>query len=226
MKDPAGAMRSLYVFLDEGGNMDFSASGTRHFVLSAITKERPFNAYREITELKYDLVENGVGVEYFHAAEDRQVTRNQVFKIIGAHLEGVRADSLIVDKRKTPPEVRHEERFYPEMLGRLIGKILKEVDLSRYVQLIIYTDSIPVQRKRQAVEKAVKRILARQLPSGLRYRIHHHASKSNIDLQIADYINWAVYRKWEQGDQRSHLLIKQVIQSEVAVFDEGGWNYY
>ena len=206
--------------------MDFSPSGTRHFVLSAVTKERPFNAYREITELKYDLVEMGVGVEYFHAAEDKQATRDRVFKIILGHLNGVRTDSLIVDKRKTPPDMRLEERFYPEMLGRLVGKILKEIDLTPYTQLIVYTDSIPVQRKRQAVEKAVKLTLARQLPDGLRYRILHHASKSNVDLQIADYINWAVYRKWERGDERSHILVKQVILGEDAVFEENARDYY
>ena len=224
---PVGtASRTLYVFLDEGGNMDFSPSGTRYFVLSGVTKERPFNAYREMTELKYDLVEAGVGIEYFHAAEDKQATRNQVFKIIQDNLEGVRTDSLIVDKRKTPPDMRLEERFFPEMLGQLVGKMLKAVDLTRYTQLIVYTDSIPVQRKRQAVEKAVKLTLARQLPDGLHYRILHHASKSNVDLQIADYMNWAVYRKWEQGDERSYLLVRQAIQSEAAVFREDACDYY
>jgi hypothetical protein len=40
--------RFLYIFLDEAGNLDFSPSGTRYFILSSITKERPFNAYREL----------------------------------------------------------------------------------------------------------------------------------------------------------------------------------
>jgi hypothetical protein len=33
--------RFLYIFLDEAGNLDFSPSGTRFFILSIITKERP-----------------------------------------------------------------------------------------------------------------------------------------------------------------------------------------
>ena len=71
--------RFLYVFLDEGGNLDFSPSGTKYFVLSSLTKERPFHAGKELIELKYDLVELGTNLEYFHAAEDRQAVRNSVF---------------------------------------------------------------------------------------------------------------------------------------------------
>lgn len=45
--------RFLYVFLDEAGNFDFSSGGTKYFILSAVSKERPFRAYQEMTELKY-----------------------------------------------------------------------------------------------------------------------------------------------------------------------------
>jgi hypothetical protein len=46
--------RFLYVFLDEAGNFDFSPGGTKYFILSAVSKERPFQAYQEMTELKYN----------------------------------------------------------------------------------------------------------------------------------------------------------------------------
>jgi hypothetical protein len=36
----------LYIFLDEAGNLDFSPTGTRYFILSSVAKERPFNAYK------------------------------------------------------------------------------------------------------------------------------------------------------------------------------------
>jgi hypothetical protein len=59
--------RFLYIFLDEAGNLDFSSNGTKYFLLTSVTKERPFLAYKEMTELKYDLVEQGLDIEYFHA---------------------------------------------------------------------------------------------------------------------------------------------------------------
>lgn len=59
--------RVRYLFLDEAGNFDFSPSGTAFFILGSLFKERPFAAYRQLTELKYDLIEGGQDLEYFHA---------------------------------------------------------------------------------------------------------------------------------------------------------------
>src|SRR5665213_1069941 len=111
--------RFLYIFLDEAGNLDFSRKGTKYFVLGGITKERPFHAYKELTELKYDLVERSMNLEYFHAAEDNQATRNQVFDIIERNLADVAADAIIVEKQKVDLPLRAEEQFYPKVLGTL-----------------------------------------------------------------------------------------------------------
>lgn len=187
--------KHLYVFLDEAGNFDFSPGGTKYFVLSAISKVRPFRAYQELTELKYNLVESGKDIEYFHASEDAQSVRNEVFAIIQRNLGGVRLDSLVVEKRKVGPAMRPEEQFYPRMLGYLLRYILNGYELDQYREVIVFTDQIPVKKKRGAIEKAAKVTLAEMLPRTARYRVLHHDSKSNLDLQIVDYCNWAVYRE-------------------------------
>lgn len=55
-------------------------------------------------------------------------------------------------------------------------------------------DRIPVNKKRKAIEKAIKMTLPQMLPDSLRFRILHHDSKSCCGLQVADYFNWAIYR--------------------------------
>ena len=216
----------LYIFLDEAGNFDFSPSGTRYFVFTSLTKCRPFEAYKALTELKYDLIELGINLGYFHAAEDQQVTRNRVFDIIANHLAEVRLDSLIVEKRKTGPSLQTEIRFYPEMLGYLLQYVVKGTDLKTIKEIIIVTDRIPIARKREAVEKAVKQTLTAVLPKDVRYKIFHHESKSNLDLQIIDYCSWAIYRKWDRGDKRSYDKIRGAIRSEFDIFRTGERNYY
>lgn len=168
-------------------------------MLSSLTKERPFYAGKELIELKYDLVELGTNLEYFHAAEDRQAVRNAVFSIIARHLAGVRVDSLIVEKRKTGPALQPVEHFYPRMLGYLLRHVLSQHNLGDFQEVIVFTDRMPVNKHREAVEKAVKVTLAKELPAGTRFRVYHHDSKSNLDLQIADYCNWAIYRKWNSA---------------------------
>jgi hypothetical protein len=59
------------------------------------------------------------------------------------------------------------------------------------------------------------------LPATVRYRVLHHASKSNMDLQIADYCTWAIYRKWNGGDERSFNRMKTAVRSEWDVLQAG-----
>jgi uncharacterized protein DUF3800 len=218
--------RFLYIFIDEGGNFDFSSGGTSHFTLTCVTRERPFGDYSEFISLKYDLVEQGSDKEYFHASEDAQTVRDQVFEIISRSLEGMRIDAVVVEKRKAHPAVREEAEFYPKMLGYLLRYVLGHYPLSEYAEVIVFTDRIPVKGKRNAVEKAVKITLSKMLPKTVRHRILHHDSKSNFQLQIADYCNWAIYRKWDRKDLRSYDLIKSAVKSEFDIFGTGTTNYY
>jgi hypothetical protein len=102
-----------YIFLDEAGNLAFSSNGTRFFVLGALMMGRPSRLYADLAHLKYELIEQGINIEHFHAAEDSQFVRDRVFEIIQRNLKDMRFDTLIVEKRKTGPALQHEEKFYP-----------------------------------------------------------------------------------------------------------------
>ena len=93
-------------------------------------------------------------MEYFHAAEDRQAVRDRVFAIITSNIGNLRIDSLIVEKPKTGPAFQVVEKFYPRMIGYLIRYVLEPRNLREYAEVIVITDSIPVSRKREAIEKA------------------------------------------------------------------------
>lgn len=214
------AKPTFYVFIDESGDFNFSPNGTKYFTLTALSAVRPFPWEGPLTALKYDLLETRLNLEYFHAAEDRQQVRNQVFEIIGQHLAHSRLDSVIVEKRKTGPELQSLEQFYPRMLGYLVRHVMSEL-APENEQIVIVTDRIPVRAKRAAVEKAIKAALASMLPAGSSYFLLHHDSKSCGSLQVVDYCNWAIYRKWKDGDLRSYNVIAPAVQSEVEIFRRG-----
>ena len=213
--------RCSYIFLDEAGNLDFSANGTRYFVLTSISMRRPFPVYEALNDYKHDCLEYGLDMEYFHCFADNNHVRKGVFDLIAAHLGGMRhmsIDSLVVEKRKTGPALREDMRFYPEMLGHLLKFVLpKELDAGAE-EVIVITDKLPVNRKRQAVEKGTRLALAEMLPQGMRYRILHHASRSHYGLQVADYCCWAVFRKWNRNKTHYYDLIKQAVRSEFDIF--------
>ncbi|MCB1675446.1 MAG: type I restriction-modification system subunit M N-terminal domain-containing protein [Halioglobus sp.] len=86
---------------------------------------------------------------------------------------------------------------------------------------VVVTDTIPLNKKRRAIEKGVKTVLANVLPNGEIYRVLHHDSRSHYGLQIADYCNWAIYRKWEWGDLEFYEAIRAMIYSEFVMWDKG-----
>lgn len=217
---------ALYIFLDEGGDFNFSPTGSRFFTITSIAKVRPFNVSKALHSLKFDLLEDGVDIEHFHASEDKQKTRDKVFEIIKNNLEDQVIDSIIVEKCKTGPALQVAVKFYPRMIGYLLKYVLERADMTRISDVIIVTDSIPLQKKRKAIEKAIKLTLRAELPRSVVFRVLHHASKSCFGLQIADYCNWAIYRKWQRADTRSYDLIKHGIRSEFDIFMSGTTRYY
>lgn len=219
--------KTLYVYLDEAGNFDFSASGTSYFVMSALSVERPFPCVSELSNLKYDLWERGLELEYFHASKDTQLTRDKVFDILKHNLARFRIDSIIMEKRKTHPTLqKNQARFYMTVLDILLGFVLEKAPQG-HASVFVATDNIPLEKKRKEIEKGVKVALTHWARKHQRfYRILHMASKSDYNLQIADYVNWAIYRKWERNDSRSYDLMRECVKSEFEVFESGTAKYY
>lgn len=216
--------RFLYIFLDEGGNFDFSPSGTKYFTLTSLAMVRPFPFREAWDDYRHEVLEYGKDLEYFHCADDNKFLRQRLFGILNDYAKTLRVDSLIVEKAKTGPALRADQRFYPEMLGYLLKHVLTSI--APFDDVIVITDSIPHQKKRDAVEKGVKQALKAMLPAGMKYRVLHQSSRAHYGLQAVDYCNWAIYRKWDSGDTEFYEAIKPSLHSEYDIFKTGKKYYY
>ncbi|OGQ97551.1 MAG: hypothetical protein A2521_10200 [Deltaproteobacteria bacterium RIFOXYD12_FULL_57_12] len=145
--------------------------------------------------------------------------------MIKTNADRLQVDSVVVEKRKTGPALRPPEKFYPRMLGYLLRYVVESIR-DDYSELIVITDAIPVEKRRKVIEKAVKQTLSSMLPDGVKYRVLHHASKSSSSLQVADYLNWAIFRAWERGDRRSLDLMAGMVRSQFEIFMNGVRYYY
>lgn len=226
---PPAVLPTLYIFLDEGGNFDFSLKGSRYFTLTCVSLYRPFTLHTALDTYKYDLMEYRIArriqMQNFHCAEDNKHVRSKVFSMIAASVPQESVDSVIVEKRKTGPALQLPEKFYPRMLGYLLRYAIQKA--SRGIgEVVVITDSLPVARKRHAIEKSVKTVLSGMLPESTPYRVMHHFSCAHYGLQIADYLNWAIFRKWERGDANSYNAIAHQIRSEFDIFSSGTRYYY
>ena len=146
-----------------------------------------------------------------------------MFEIIGTFAqEAVQVYSYILEKPKVHPDKRKENYiFFADNLTYAITQLLDKIKIGR--DFIIITDSLHVKSKKEqqvgALKKGIKAYL-RANKLGLRYTIHHYCSASSSNLQIIDYIGWAIFRKYEHGDSSYYEMIKQyLLEEEVMTKD-------
>jgi hypothetical protein len=209
----APARDTTYIYIDEAGNLDFGEHGTRFFALTGVIMRRPFSHLPALLDAKYDALETGLDLEYFHASEDRQAVRDQVLACLEPHLADLDAYVIVIRKGGLAAEMRRADRLYPAAFSRLMERALTgEESAGLPSRVIVVTDTLPVRRERLAVTKAVKLALHDRARGAFEYRILHHASRADLNLQVADYVSWSVYRLAARADRRSFSRVEQCVR--------------
>lgn len=208
----------MNLFFDESGNLDFSQNGSRYFCFGVLSVSDPAALSAALSRLRYDLLAKGLELELFHAAEDRQAVRDQVFATL-AEVGGFEVDLLVADKRTMHPVLRDPFEFYCRL-----GYVVMEAALERVRLLnepiVIITDTLPLQREKKALAKAFRTAIRDSL-GDREFTIVHHSSMAHPGLQAVDYCTWALQRKL-RGDSRSYDLIRPWIRSEWWADGVGG----
>jgi len=220
-------MSYLYVFIDVSGNYDFSPSGTMSMVITSTLCSDINPGVLELYAVKHEIIDQGIDIEYFHAAEDRQPVRDKVFNVISG-LTHLRIDSIIVEKSKVDPNLRPLNRFYPTMVEYLLQYPFdpRGIDVTLFDKVLIFMDRESARiREKEALMKAVKLSLARHL-RGVPYTLSMHSSASHPYLQIVDYCSWAVYVKWERGEFRPFNQINNLVRSEFLIYQNKKAKWY
>lgn len=231
--------KCLYIFIDESGNLDFSPSGTRYFVLTSISTLSPFNKRNQLSQLRFDFLKNGEDVEFFHATEDKQHIRNQVFQVIEENLDDISIDSVIAQKNKTHSSLYQRARYdkdkqisyvnEPDEFYRIICQTLLRYILQRYKSasidgVVIVLSSLFTEKRCKLITKTLKSYLKQFTPYP--FHIYFHKSEADINSQIADYCGWAIYVKHERGEERPYQKVSVKVKSEFDIFRSGTTLWY
>lgn len=198
-----------YLFFDESGNLDFSPSGSRHFCFGVLSLDDPGPLSAALTQLRYELMAEGLELERFHATDDRQAVRDRVFAVL-AEVGGFEVDLLVADKHDMHPALRDPFEFYCRH-----GQAIMEAALDRAREgkerIAVITDTLPLHRERKALGKAFRMAIRKSLDERP-FCIVHHASGSHAGLQAVDYCTWA-FQRMLRGDSRSFALIQPWVRT-------------
>ena len=224
-------MNTLYLFIDESGNFDFSPNGTKFFVLTVMSATTPFEIGSPLLRLRYDLLPNyacGPRMEehgYFHASEDIQQVRNNVFSLLSQLNHPLRVDSVIAQKNKTNPTFHKQPlEFYKIIAEALLKYAFNRAIWHDYDHVVVVFSSLFDRKKRGILKQAFKYLIKQH--AKVSFALYFHDSKFDICNQAADYFGWAIYRKWDSNDTRSYALVQHLIKSEFHIFEKGGKEFY
>jgi len=135
--------------------------------------------------------------------------------------------AILVEKKRVNPSIADPLDFYPKFASMVLRFIFRGNVLRGTPCVLVYTDSLPFEKHKRAAEAAIKKTARADLGT-TPFLALHHRRESNALLQAADYCAWAVFRKWERGDDRTYAQLRaRLIKQEICVTERGdGTAYY
>ena len=218
-------MARVYIFGDESGNLDFrrATGASKYFIIGTVTLHG-CTIGDDLLELKRRLHWDGHAVrDYFHAVDDKQAVRDEAFALLGQH--DFRVDATILEKSKAVPGLAQDDvQFYKQAwhfhLKHLVPRVAEAGD-----EVFLVAASFGTNARKTAAKIAFQDVVA-QVAHTQTCKTAFWPAATDPCLQVADYCCWAIQRKWESNDPRSHVLIAGKIRSEFDAFSFGGTHYY
>ena len=198
---------ALYLYFDEAGDFNFKANGSKSFFMTGAVMRRRFETAEELLVEHYDLLEQGQVSGYFHASEDRPIVRERVLEIIARHAGEFRAYVYQARKDGLEPFLPARE-LYRDAFESILFQMASSGVFEDCNQVIAITDAIPLAARKDDIQSRLKGALRKYLPKGVRFRLIHQRSEGDFNLQVVDYLCWALFRKCERGDDRTYELLK------------------
>lgn len=214
-----------HFFVDEAGNFDFSRKpdASKYFILTSVIME-DLAAADALLELRRQMAWDGVDLTgAFHATTDKQAVRDVVFAQISQMQ--IRVDATIFEKRKTVPHRQVQLPFYKLAWFEHTRHVIPAA-IPQDQELHVVAASLSTKNRQKQMASAIRDVVEQAGRSNTTTRINHWPCSIDPCLQIADYCCWAIQRKWERDDDRSHLLIDHLIQSEYDMWSRGSNFYY
>lgn len=220
-------MPNKFIFADEAGCFTFNRGQnvSKYFILCTIVMD-DCAVGTQLLDLRRRLAWEGFELgEYFHATADKQLVRDEVYKVITNASFSVQA--TIMEKSKALPKVRETKpRFY--QYGYFYHfKFGATKELNQQSEALVTTASLGTRKEKIAFQDAVADVM-RQTKRAKDWRTDFMPCHADPCLQVADYCAWAIQRKWESDgkDVRSYDLIKERITYEYDLWSKGTTHHY
>lgn len=209
-----------YIYLDESGDLGFNPKkkNSKYFVvtvLSALDKKPIEKVVKKVhSGLKKKARRLSGGI--LHAYKEKPVTRNRLLKLLNE--KECLIMTIYLNKSKVYTKLREEKHvLYNYVTNILLDRIMTK-------KLVTSKSEIHLVAAKRETNKFLnenfKDYLQKQIHGrhGLKIKIEIKTPGEEKALQVVDFASWAIFRKYERGDDSYYNLIKGKIFEESPLF--------
>jgi len=209
-----------YIFLDESGDLGFNFKNkktSKIFVITCLFSEnkRPLEKIVKKTHLELrKKYKRKFGI--LHAVKEKPITRQRLLKRTA--LKNCAIMTIYLKKDKVYTRLQEEKA----VLYNYVANILLDRIYSK--KIVPFDKRIELIASRRETNKFLNQNFRNYLNNQTRnhYNIDFSVSiktpSEEKTLQVVDFVSWAIFRKYEYGDDSYYNLIKDKIKEENPLF--------
>ncbi|UGA42439.1 DUF3800 domain-containing protein [Bradyrhizobium quebecense] len=214
-----------FLFADEAGCFTFKRvqGASKYFMLCTICTD-DCTLSHELLHIRRELIVGGdVDRDKLHATADAQSTRDAVFAVLAKH--PLRIDATLLEKSKAQPQTRTSDAIFYQYAWFYHFKHVGPKVIVPNQKLLITAAALGQKKTKASFKLALNNTIQQTTPRNS-WEVSFMDSAKDPMLWAADYCAWAIQRKWESGDDRSHKLISAKISSEFDLWAHGTRHFY
>lgn len=210
----------MYLFMDESGclGFDFTKKKTsKYFVITClfVHSKRPFEKIvKKVHGSLSRRIKRKVGV--LHCTNEKPVTRQRLYKLVLEKECSIM--TIYLNKQKVYTRLQDEKHvLYNYVTNILLDRILSRRVLSDRNQIVLVASKRETNR---FLNDNFQDYLQREVNQGkgVKLQVQIKTPAEEKALQVVDFLSWAIFRKYEYGDESYYNLIKSKIAEENVLF--------
>lgn len=204
--------------MDESGNLgfDFTKKGTTsYFLVTFLFAERKRAIEKCVRKVHRGLKKKYKKVGILHAYKEEPVTRRRLLSLLSE--KDCKIMTILLNKRKVYTKLQNEKSvLYNYVTNILLDRIFSKRILTGASYQIIASR----KETNRFLNQNFKFYLSSQVALNHEVDIEIYIKTPSEEkcLQAVDFVSWAIFRKYEYGDESYYKIIKDKIVEENPLF--------
>jgi hypothetical protein len=209
-----------YIYLDESGDLGFEQDKKRSTTFFLVTflfvpMKRPLNKLVSYTHRQLKL-KHKMKRPVLHCFQEKPVTRIRLLKKLAE--KDCRIMAIVLNKNQVYTKLQNEKAvLYNYITNILIDRIVQK-------KLLPVQQRIHLIASRRETSKFLnlnfKNYLEQQVQNKhlIDFEVQIKKPHEEKGLQAVDFVSWAIFRKYEYGDDSYYNIVKPLIIEEDSLF--------